>query len=215
MSDSVHHFPSGWIVDLGAGRILHIVPARLLYPSDFEAATPQTPVSSPEVALGVLPVDPEADAHQHSPQTTDVPESLSLRPPPVQVATASTDAVSTAPFSPHGMDRGDLDDELQDRQSSGLSPGAEQAARRSGRPQAEAKAHRRTVSNSQYEFAPAEFDGSVMMLRRVYPSEDEAEPETVPVEVPLVAREQFLVLDAVPQVAPRLDFHSQLMLPPV
>ena len=127
----------------------------------------------------------------------------SLRPSPLETVESSEEALSTAPFSPHGMDRGDLDDELDESRLSGLSP-REEPVTETNTPSASKhqrdKGHRRNLSASQYEFAPAEFDGSVMILRRLYPSDDEAEGEAVPVEVPLVAREQFLVLDAVPQV---------------
>ncbi|KAK9852086.1 hypothetical protein WJX84_002088 [Apatococcus fuscideae] len=171
-----------------AGRILHLVPARLIYPSSFAASspspTPRAPASSPEIT-GPIPQDDSG----------------------ASASRLHHDALSTAPFSPHGMDRGELEDQLDESHllstpsqtpPSGTSPDA-------AKPQ-QAEGHqglwgaRCDPSALHYEFAPAEFDGTVMILRRHYPSDGEGEEEeTVPLEVPLVAREQFLILDSVPQ----------------
>lgn len=192
-----------------AGRILHIVPARLLYPGVFPAASPvaapKESVPGPEGTAAAQQQNVLSPEGQQQPPAAPANASpLSrLRPSPVETVESPDEALSTAPFSPHGMDRGDLDEELGDSRMSGLSPDAgpadESSQSSNDKPQ-RIKGHRRNLSATQYEFAPAEFDGSVMILRRLYPSDDEAEGEAVPVEVPLTAREQFLVLDAVPQV---------------
>ena len=188
---------------LSAGRILHLVPARLLFPTTFSAVSPPVaPVAAANPQDTASPQQAQVQTPRGQQQATAAPVSpsplSSLRPSPLETVELSEEALSTAPFSPHGMDRGDLDDELDERRMSGLSPPAEPTAESNTPPDSKPqrdKGHRRNLSASQYEFAPAEFDGSVMILRRLYPSDDEAEGEAVPVEVPLVAREQFLVLD--------------------
>ena len=203
-----------------AGRILHIVPARLLYPGVFPtaspAAAPKDSAADLESRTAAQQRDVSTPRGQQQPPAAPVGTSplSSLRPSPLETVESSDEALSTAPFSPHGMERGDLDEELGDSRMSGLSPGtgpAEESSQPSSDKPQRLKGHRRNLSATQYEFAPAEFDGSVMILRRLYPSDDEAEGEAVPVEVPLTAREQFLVLDAVPQVGSctvRCHYHA-------
>ena len=112
-----------------AGRILHIVPARLLYPGAFPAASP---AAAPKDSLGEQEGTAAAQQHdastpkgqQQSPAAPRGASPLSsLRPSPLETVASSDEALSTAPFSPHGMDRADLDEELGDSRMSGLSPG--------------------------------------------------------------------------------------------